>query len=73
MAGGDAWRAADLVEAAWPAMGQNDQAATVRRWLEALLDELIRARPVLSVAYAATLLEGGNVAGVEERLRDAER
>ena len=73
MAGGDVARAADLVELAWPATGQNDQAATLRRWLEALPDELIRVRPVLSVAYAATLLVGGKVEGVEARLRDAER
>ena len=73
MAGGDVARAADLVELAWPATGQSDQAATLRRWLEALPDELIRIRPVLSVAYAATLLVGGNVEGVEARLRDAER
>ena len=44
-----------------------------RRWLEALPDELIRARPVLSVAYAATLLDGGKIESVEARLRDAER
>jgi LuxR family transcriptional regulator, maltose regulon positive regulatory protein len=73
MAGGDVARAADLVELAIPAMFQKDQAATVRRWLEALPDELIRARPVLSVAYAATLLDGGKIDGVEARLRDAER
>jgi len=73
MAGGDVARAADLVELAIPATFHKDQAATVRRWLEALPDELIRARPVLSVAYAATLLEGGRVEGVEARLRDAER
>jgi LuxR family maltose regulon positive regulatory protein len=73
MAGGDVARAADLVELAIPALFQKDQAATVRRWLEALPDELIRARPVLSVAYAATLLDGGEIESVEARLRDAER
>jgi len=73
MAGGDVARAADLVELAIPAMNRSQQSATLRQWLEALPDELIRARPVLSVAYAATLLEGGRVEGVEARLRDAER
>jgi LuxR family maltose regulon positive regulatory protein len=73
MAGGDVARAADLVELAIPVTFQNDQAATLRQWLEALPDELIRVRPVLSVGYAATLLEGGRVEGVEARLRDAER
>ncbi len=73
MAGGDVARAADLVELAIPAAFQRDQAAIVRRWLEALPDELIRARPVLSVAYAATLLDGGEIESVEARLQDAER
>ena len=73
LAGEDFERAADLVELAIPATFQKDQAATARRWLEALPDELIRVRPVLSVAYAATLLEGGRVEGVDARLRDAER
>jgi LuxR family maltose regulon positive regulatory protein len=74
MAGGDVERAADLVELAIPVAFDAYQGATVRRWLEALPDELIRARPVLSVGYAATLMIGGRVEdGVEERLRDAER
>jgi LuxR family transcriptional regulator, maltose regulon positive regulatory protein len=73
MAGGNVERAADLVELAIPATLHNDQAPTLRRWIEALPDELIRARPVLSVGYAATLMEGGKVEGVEARLRDAER
>ena len=70
---GDLARAADLVEVAIPAMNRSQQSATLRQWLEALPDEMVRARPVLSVAYATTLLEGGRVEGVEARLRDAER
>jgi len=65
--------AADLVELAIPAMRQARQEATARRWLEALPDELIRIRPVLSVAYAGALLVSGQLEGVEARLRDAER
>ncbi|HEV8597720.1 MAG TPA: helix-turn-helix transcriptional regulator, partial [Candidatus Dormibacteraeota bacterium] len=65
--------AADLVELAIPAMRQARQEATARRWLEALPDGLIRARPVLSVAYAGALLVSGHLDGVEARLRDAER
>jgi ATP/maltotriose-dependent transcriptional regulator MalT len=45
----------------------------MRRWLEALPDEVIRARPVLCVGYAAALIVRGEVEGVEARLRDAER
>jgi LuxR family maltose regulon positive regulatory protein len=73
MAGEDLARAADLVELAIPAMSQNRQEATLRRWLEALPDELLRDRPVLSNACAGSLLVRGEVDGVEERLRDAER
>ena len=42
-------------------------------WLEALPDELLRVRPVLSVGYAGTLLSTGELEGVEARLQDAER
>ncbi len=73
MAGGDFERAATLVELALPAMNQQRQEATLRGWLEALPDELLRVRPVLSNAYAGSLLVRGEVEGVEERLRDAER
>ena len=42
-------------------------------WLEALPGELLRSRPVLGVGYAHVLLAGGELDGVEDRLRDAER
>ena len=42
-------------------------------WVKALPDKLFRARPVLSVVYAWALLVGGQIDGVEARLRDAER
>ena len=45
----------------------------MRGWLEALPDELIRDRPVLSVGYAGACWLGGELEGVEDRLRDAER
>src|SRR6266571_7295151 len=66
-------RAADLVELAVPAMRRSRQEATVLGWLKALPDQLVRARPVLSVHYAETLLVSGELEGVEARLRDAER
>ncbi len=73
MAGGDLARAANLVELAIPATVQQREEATLRQWLEALPDEVLRDRPVLSNAYAGTLLVRGEVAGVEQRLQDAER
>ncbi|CAN5776547.1 LuxR C-terminal-related transcriptional regulator [soil metagenome] len=66
-------RAADLVEVTIPSMRRSRQEATLLCWLKALPDELIHFRPVLSVAYAGALLQGGELEGVEDRLRDAER
>ena len=73
LAAEDFQRAADLVELAIPAMRKTRQEATVRGWLEALPDEVIRVRPVLSVAFAGALLAVGELMGVESRLRDAEQ
>ncbi len=72
LAGRDFERAANLIELAAPAMGRNRQAAALPGWLKSLPNELLRARPVLNVAYAHLLLDGGEVEGVEDRLRDAE-
>src|SRR6266699_582225 len=66
-------RAADLVELAVPDMRRSRQETTVLGWLKALPDQRVRARPVLSVHYAGTLLASGELEGVEARLRDAER
>ena len=73
MAGKDFARAADLVELAMPATTRDRQDATLRRWLEALPDDLIRTRPVLSNGYAGSILVRGETEGAETRLRDAER
>ncbi|MEI7742664.1 MAG: LuxR C-terminal-related transcriptional regulator [Chloroflexota bacterium] len=73
MAGGDLERAADLVELAIPATVQARGEATLRRWLEALPDDLLRIRPVLSNAYAGSILVRGEVTGAGEWLDDAER
>jgi LuxR family transcriptional regulator, maltose regulon positive regulatory protein len=66
-------RAADLVELAVPAMGRSRQEATLLGWMEALPNEVIQCRPVLSLGYAGALLSNGKLEGVEDRLRDAER
>jgi LuxR family maltose regulon positive regulatory protein len=41
--------------------------------VKALPDELVRARPVLSVSYAWAFLNAGQLEAAEARLRDAER
>src|SRR5207302_1361473 len=73
LAAEDFARMADLVELAVPAMARSRQEATVLGWLKALPDDLVRARPVLSVHYAGALLLNGVLEGVEARLRDAEQ
>ena len=66
-------RAAELVELAIPALRQGRQDATLLHWLEALPDEVVRVRPVLSVELVGVLMSAGELEGVEARLRDAER
>jgi LuxR family transcriptional regulator, maltose regulon positive regulatory protein len=73
LAAEDFERAASLVELAWPALGRQRQDATLRGWLKALPDEVVRRRPVLSVYFASALLMGGELDTVEPRLRNAER
>jgi LuxR family maltose regulon positive regulatory protein len=73
LAARDFGRAANLIELAVPEMRRSRQEATLLGWLEALPDELVRCRPVLNVHYAGTLLQSGQLDGVEARLRDAER
>ncbi|TFV79603.1 helix-turn-helix transcriptional regulator [Blastococcus sp. CT_GayMR20] len=70
---GDVERAAGLVEVAIPALRQARQEATLRRWLEALPDEVFRDRPVLTMGYVGSLMARGELDGVEVRLRQAER
>ncbi len=73
LAAGDFARAADLIELIMPAMTRNQQYATLRGWLKAIPDELVRLRPVLSTGYAKVCIFFGEFGGVEPRLRDAER
>jgi len=73
LAAEDFERAADLIELAVPAMRRSRQEATLLGWLKALPDELFDVRPVLSVHYAGTLLQSGQLDGVEDRLHSAER
>ncbi len=64
--------AAGLIELAWPEMDKRFRAVTWLTWANALPDECVCARPVLSVAYAWALLNSGELEAAEERLRDAE-
>ncbi len=73
LAAPDFERAAGLAERAVPAMLRSRQEAALLGWLKALPDEVFHVRPVLSAWYATTLLSCGELEGVEDRLRDAER
>ena len=73
LAAGDVEHAADLMERAMPAMRRSRQEAAMLGWLQALPDELIASRPVLSVHHAGLLLDSGRLDGAEARLQDAER
>jgi LuxR family maltose regulon positive regulatory protein len=66
-------RAADLIELAIPTIRQRRQEATLRRWLDAIPDDLFDSRPVLAVGYVGSRLVSGELEGVEARLRQAER
>ncbi len=73
LAAQDFERAAGLVEQVWPTMRRRQQEPTVLGWIKAIPDAILRNRPVLSVAYALVLLNGGQLDAVEARLQDAER
>lgn len=73
LAAGDLVRAAELIELAWPEMDGMFQANTWLGWARELPDELVRARPVLSVAYAWAVVGGGDLETAEARLHDAEQ
>ena len=73
LAAEDFERAAGLIELAWPSMDRSFQTGRWLGWAQMLPDELVRTRPVLSVGYAWSLLNVGELEAGEARLRDAER
>jgi LuxR family maltose regulon positive regulatory protein len=68
MAGGHVERAAQLIELAAPTMRRARREATLRRWLEALPDELYRDRPVLGINLVGVRMATGDPTGVERIL-----
>jgi LuxR family maltose regulon positive regulatory protein len=73
LAAGDFRHAADMVELEWPPLARARQEVTLRGWLDALPDEQLRCRPVLSNVYAGMLLSSGELEGIDQRLHDAEQ
>jgi LuxR family maltose regulon positive regulatory protein len=72
LAANDFDRSAELIERVWLAMDLSYQSATWLGWVKALPEEMIRARPVISMGYAWALLNSGELEASEARLRDAE-
>jgi LuxR family maltose regulon positive regulatory protein len=66
--GADHDRAAELIESVLPSMRRDRREATLRSWLEALPDAVLRRRPVLSNALAGARMSTGVFDGVEELL-----
>jgi LuxR family maltose regulon positive regulatory protein len=67
-------RAVRLVESQAEAALMRSEHATLRRWIEALPGELVRARPRLCISHAWSLLLSGRAPEtVEARLREATR
>ncbi|MEO7085108.1 MAG: LuxR C-terminal-related transcriptional regulator [Gemmatimonadaceae bacterium] len=73
LAAQDTERAANLLETKWPAMDRSHQSYGWLKRVKTLPDDVVRARPVLSMAYAWGLLNGGELEAAELRLRDVER
>ena len=73
LAAEDFERAAALAELAWPDWKGSFQSIAWLGWVKGLPGELVRARPVLSVAYAWANLNAGKLETAEARLLDAER
>jgi LuxR family maltose regulon positive regulatory protein len=71
--GGDLERAADLVEEHAEETLMRGEVATLGRWVDALPELLVRARPTLALYYAWTLLwQGQSLQAIESLLQDAE-
>jgi LuxR family maltose regulon positive regulatory protein len=69
---GDLERAAHLIEGVAEATLMRSEVATFLRWVNALPDELVRARPMLCLFHAwALLLSSEPLDAVEARLQDA--
>jgi LuxR family maltose regulon positive regulatory protein len=72
ISGDDYERAAELIELATPDLRQTRQETTLRRWLEALPEELFPARPVLSANLAGARMATGDARGVDVLLQSVE-
>ncbi len=73
LAATDFERAAGLIEKMYPAMDTSIQYAAWLGWVRKLPDEVVRARPVLSVDYARALSDSGEYEASKSWLQEAEQ
>jgi len=73
LAARDFERAAGLIEKMYPAMDASFQYAAWLGWVRKLPDEVVRARPVLSVDYARALSDSGEYEASKSWLQSAEQ
>jgi LuxR family maltose regulon positive regulatory protein len=73
LAAGAVDRAAGLMELAMPAMQRARREAELAGWMRSLPDEVVRARPVLGIAFVGALAQVGEFDAVERRVADIER
>jgi LuxR family transcriptional regulator, maltose regulon positive regulatory protein len=64
-------RAGQLIELATPELNRARAEMTLRRWLEALPDSVIRCRPILAATFASVLMQTGEFARVDDLLATA--
>jgi LuxR family maltose regulon positive regulatory protein len=73
LAARDFERAAGLIEKMYPAMDASFQSTAWLGWVRKLPDEVVRARPVLSVDYAQALMDSGEFESGNSWLQEAEQ
>ena len=72
LAAGDVELAADLVERSAIELLRRRQEATVRGWIDAIPDAVVRVRPVLAIAFIGALMSRGEFDTVPDRLAHLE-
>jgi LuxR family transcriptional regulator, maltose regulon positive regulatory protein len=72
LAAGDVGAAADLMERALPVVQRERREVELARWVEALPDEVVRARPVLAIGLVGSLAQRSQFDSIPARLSDIE-
>jgi LuxR family maltose regulon positive regulatory protein len=69
LAGNDPDRAADIAEAAIPALRRDRREANIRSWVGTIPTDAVRARPVLALGLIGALMSSNEFSDVDRRLR----